>query len=244
MRLPLSIFLLLLLSKITSAQNIYGLISKDTAEVRNKKAKEIIEERRFYNSTGVEKKKYHFYYNENQQLNAEERINDTGQLTSKSTYEYDQQGRLVKHISFNAVTPVAFQIEYFSIYEYDEKGHLIKLTNLNSNNTVFTQALITNDSLGHPVVLKLYNGNGSLYGTETASYNLRENRVVHSVYNASEKLLSSSDFIYSIPAESYNPHTRSPTIRRETSLPLLGIGTKMINRIMNMKDNMTSFLIG
>src|SRR5829696_1463515 len=164
--------LLLLLLYVTRshAQNIYtALHLNDSREFKYGKPIQITETNTFYNSSGKQIDKNIKTFHSNGLLLTEERYDEDGKLTARLTYKNDTARRLKLERTFERWTALGY-IKETGVYSYDEGGFLTRTTDADPNGNVIRVSDLLNNEKGHPTELRLYDGNGNLYGTETAEY--------------------------------------------------------------------------
>lgn len=193
-KLLLSFFLLS--SNLLLGQNIYTALHLNRPEdVRqDKPISSIIETNTFFNSNSVEKRVVEKSVNKNYLVTQEERFDAQGNLQQRLTRQLDESGNRILSRKFEIWNSNIYTIKT-SIYEYDSDYFLIKMTDYNSNGEITKQAILTNNQNGHPLKLELFDGSGSLIGTEIGIYNYEQNQVTTEVRNRNGKTLSTDNSI-------------------------------------------------
>ena len=156
----------------------------------SKRVQEISETNTFYNSTGPVTKKVKKILNKGFIVELEERFDNQGKLTDRLTRKFNPTGLKIISRKFERWSDKQAYSLKTSSYEYDENGHLIKMTDINANGHIIQQAILTNNKKGHPLKLELYDRTGNLYGIEVARYDYSTNNAMTEVKDQKGKTLS------------------------------------------------------
>jgi hypothetical protein len=179
---PILLFLLLTVSTICRAQNLYtALHLNDNHEYRFGKPKQIIEENTFYTPSYTHTEKNVKVFDSAGMLFSEERYNQEGILTAKLTYTNDATRHIILSRIFEQWLKYG-RTKEITVYKYNDQGFLISSTDSTGTGKLIDVAKTTNNSKGHPAELNLFNARNEPSGKETAEYNYDKNTVVITVF--------------------------------------------------------------
>lgn len=180
---------LMLTALNTFGQSITSALSHDdTYDIRpGSHAVEITTESTFYNRSGKEKHKDITVLNDRDMLVSENRFDENGNIRALLYFEYDAGGTQRLKRSFKQKINLVGVSSETATYTYDANGYMVAITDRNSSNMIFRQTFITNNEAGLPIALTTTDGNGNPYGTETAVYDIPNNTVAISYYNANDE---------------------------------------------------------
>jgi hypothetical protein len=197
-----------LLTTRAYSQNIYSAIEHNRDEdVSEKVPTEIIEENVFFNSYGREIEKQKKKLNPKKKVISEERFGQDGKLKARLTYTYDSSGLHSLTRKFESWTKLGYSSET-AFYEYDKDWHLIRITDKTSLGQTFQETVLINNEKGNPIQLKLFDGNGNIYGTETAIYDYTANKAYTQVQDSRGNVLSKDTLVirHEIKSDSTNEY--------------------------------------
>lgn len=164
---------------LANGQNIYSAIHlNDKERVNNEIAEKIIEINTFYNQSGKEVKKNIKYLNANNQCLREDRFKDE-ELVARLTYSYDSITNLETSRTFERWNKIMGYSKEKANYIYNDQNHLVRIEDVNANNFKFRETKIIPNEKGHPISMKVYNGNGEQFpGEEQAEYLYNQNKYI------------------------------------------------------------------
>lgn len=156
----------------------------------NSKVKKLTNTTTFYNKNGTETKKDIIVVNHQNKITSESRYDENGILETRLSWTFDSTGTRSLRRKFERWHPVTGFSSETATYEYDQNGFLIKITDRNINNQIIRETSLKNNDKGYPIELKLTTGNSSSYGIEVADYDYSNNQVITKVLDDNGKILS------------------------------------------------------
>jgi hypothetical protein len=191
MRILILILLSTFVGQFAGSQNIYTALQlNQNREYKTKNPKKIIETNTFYNKDGKETDNNVKTFDEAGMLVTEERYDENGELETRLTYTNDTIHKLKLTRSFERRNEFGFSKET-AFYIYDTNYFLINTIDKNANGSIIRQSNLVCNDRGYPIQLSLFDGNGNLFGKETATYLYDINKVVTSVVANDGRVLSS-----------------------------------------------------
>ncbi len=181
MKIILQILIAIFLSFpiLANGQNIYSAIHlNDKEKVNIEIAEKIIETNTFYNQSGKQVKKNIKYLNANNQCLREDRFEDE-ELIARLTYSYDSITNLVTSRTFERWNKIIGYTKEKANYIYNYQNHLVRIEDVNANNFKFRETKIIPNKKGHPISMKVFNGNEEQFsGEEQAEYIYNQNQYI------------------------------------------------------------------
>lgn len=177
-----SIALLLLLSTVADAQNIYSALHfKENRDYKTTIPKKIESTNIFYGRNGKETKKEILLFDAAGMPLTEERYDKDGQINTRFIYTNDTTRKLCISDMVESWHPAMGHQATYRFYTYDDTNALIEITEKNAGGTVTGRTKITRNEKGFPAELTTYSGNGQPFGTETAHYLYDQNKAVTAI---------------------------------------------------------------
>jgi hypothetical protein len=96
-------------------------------------------------------------------------------LEARLTYTYDTSGLHSLAREFERWTKLGYSSET-AFYEYDSNWYLMKVTDKTDNGMTIQETILTNNEMGNPTKLELFDGNRNTYGIELATYDYAANK--------------------------------------------------------------------
>jgi hypothetical protein len=184
------LFLFITFSGIASSQNIFSALHlNEEREYKTKRPKKIVETNVFHNSSGKQIDKNVNFFDDAGMLLKEERYNEEGTLTARLTYSNDTVNRLKFSRTFERWNIRGYSNET-AFYYYDSSKFLVRVLDGNENGKVYQTTEIMCNERGLPIQLTLFDGNGSPFGKEVATYSYEKNRAYTSVISNDGRVLS------------------------------------------------------
>ena len=162
---------------LVNGQNIYSAIHlNDKENINKEKVERIIETNTFYNQSGKEVKKNIKYLNVNNQCVREDRFK-SDELIAKLSYEYDSISNLEISRTFERWNKIVVYSKEKSNYIYNKQNQLVRIEDVNGNNVMFRITKIVPNEKGHPISMKVFNGQDKQFsGEEKAEYIYKQNK--------------------------------------------------------------------
>jgi hypothetical protein len=187
---------LLLMCSAARAQSIFSALHlNEEREYKTAKPQKIIETNTFYNSKGNEVKKAVKTFDNAGMLLTEERFDEEGQLTSRSTYINDTINRLVLANNYEGWTKIPGPTRETKEYIYDNNHFLVRILDKNEMGNIYEKFEIINNEHGDPIDLAGYRFNNALFGRESATYLYDQNKAIVSVAKADGTVLSTDTML-------------------------------------------------
>ena len=205
---------------MANSQNIYTALNHDRKEeIRDKSAKEIIEENTFFNSSGKTVDKNVKKLNDKNRVLVEERFGDDGKLKARLTFDYEPTGTHSLFRKFERWNNGRYSSET-AYYDYNESWQLVRVTDKTSQGQVIQVTVLTNNEKGHPVQLQLLDGNGNSYGYEIAEYDYSKNLFYKEVRSNEGKTLSRDTLTidYNVQTESSTHNEHGDLVKSEGTI--------------------------
>lgn len=182
---------LLFLTQLTFSQSIGSYLSNLHMYDKYEGIEEIIEETTFYNSDGPETDVEHKTFNNSMDLISLQRFNEANKLIWLNLYKYDSLGRRIRLDNKKWINIIGYQTSY-TTYEYDEQNNFVEVSYNSANQPLSIFAYYFDDK--HNLIrLENYDQTGSLFGYETATYDIETNRMRVNVYDNQNNLKSSNE---------------------------------------------------
>lgn len=109
------------------------------------------------------------------------------EFDARLSFIFDDEKNLIFRTFSNKVPLVGWQTVKS---EYNEDG-IREIIDFDSYNTISRSAIFTNDSLGNPILMELYDSNHNLLGYEKAMYDYLNNSYTYEVYDSNNNLKTS-----------------------------------------------------
>lgn len=172
---------------ITSARS--NVLEQYTTE--HGRPREIRNTNTSYNDSGKEVKEEKITLSRNLDTISELRYKNS-ELDARLTFIFNKEQKLILRSFTNKVPLVGWQKQKAE-YRYSNNG-LKEIINYNSNNYISGIAIFDNDSLGNPILMKLYDQNYRLLGYEKAEYIYENNTYTYKVYDSSDDLKTTKEY--------------------------------------------------
>lgn len=182
---------LLFLTQLTFSQSIGSYLSNLHMYDKYEGIEEIVEETTFYNSDGPETNVEHKTFNNSMDLISLQRFNEANKLIWLNLYKYDSLGRRTRLDNKKWINILGYQTSY-TTYEYDEQNNFVEVSYNSANQPLSIFAYYFDDKQ-NLIRLENYDQTGSLFGYETAAYDIEANKMRVNVYDNQNNLKSSNE---------------------------------------------------
>ena len=194
-KLTIILALTLISGYAVSQTSIFSVLSmKQEIEYKTKRPKKIVESTIFYNSNGKRIEKIDKRTKTSDDIGiafVEERSDEMG-TRFRLTYVSDTINRVQVARILEQWYHWGGYSKVTAFYSYDERKFLVNCTDMDDNGKVMFVSFILNNEYGDPIGLSLVDGNGNLYGKESAIYDYDRNVVIERVFSNKGALLSSN----------------------------------------------------
>ena len=191
MKRPAVLLCILFFTTRVSGQSIYSTLHvNEERDLHNGQAYKIIKKLVLITSQGKEVRKEVTEYDRHGLPSATWFYNGRGKVSSIYRFRYDTARRVLLETRISESEPEFPVRKVRTEYYYHNSRSPVLICYFDSANNVLSEVMLTNNSLGLPEELRLYEPVGNMMGVEKATYLPEENKAVVAVQNAAGRILS------------------------------------------------------